>query len=603
MITLFGVWLLWGAGSAVVALAGALAVLFARGEPYVHRARTVLAFGLLIVGMTTAACLASGSAWVLLATLTALSGLAGWATQTMGTPVPGPALLVIPPTIVSGIPPYGESSLLGHRVAMVAVGAGIALATTMAPWLVLRHGPEQRAVAAAHRATADALAAMGAPQFDAVRSAAWAAVDHAYRTLSLAGQVTRRHGRQRLWTLTDRATHLLHAAEAKAFHDGATAPADLVMSLRQLAARLHGRLPLLRSDTRRSAAEDLSEATRAVMEHAWSGPSHPAPADVLQRVRSAYRITPLSLFTARDSGPAMVIRLMLVTAVSGATAIGLGLEHWVWTPVCAVAVVWGSHAWMTWYRAVQRGLGTVLGCFLGLGLLQLHTGFPVTVLLVATLLFCAELSFPRNYGIAMALITAMLLLLISSASPAAPDGPALAWSRVCTNLIGSAFGVAGVLLLLPTPNTRLLARRVAASLRLQETLLAAGLTERDGLVHRGRIDLVTLDRLASDALGEALGRARAEHLWPMARTVQRLGYLLLACLTTGPSARLEGADAALWQRYLAGAAHALESGEPPRAADLPPESATPCWRDDLVALHGLIATVNQGTGATTKVAS
>jgi hypothetical protein len=76
-LALVGVWRLFDTQSAVTAVAGAMAVLFARGEPYVHRARTVVAFGLLVIAMSGAAVVASKSDWYLLGAVTVMAGVAG----------------------------------------------------------------------------------------------------------------------------------------------------------------------------------------------------------------------------------------------------------------------------------------------------------------------------------------------------------------------------------------------------------------------------------------------------------------------------------------------------------------------------------------------
>jgi uncharacterized membrane protein YccC len=523
-----------------MALAGAMTVLYARGEPYVHRARTVLAFALLIITMSTAALLVSGARWWLLILLTVMAGVAAAATETMRTPVPGPALLLVPVTIVVGIPFHHTSELI-HRVAMMGIGAGVALVVTLAPWLICRQGPERRALLGAYRAIADAICSAGTPGFDAARAAAWAAVDSAQQALALARHVPGRDAAEvgRLCALGDRAPLLLHAAELAALERGAALPADMLTRAQALPSAVGGTTADSSAPTSDSAPS-VSHARQALdqeMRRVLAGPkwssTETLPAADTTRCAPPQRIRPL-----RRRERAIVVRVALLTLASGATTILTGLDRWYWAPVCAVATLWGSHTWMTWYRAAQRGLATVVGGFVGMALLQPHLPFPVATVLVAVLFFLAELSFPRNYGLAMLFVTPMVLLTIHGANSIPLDASALSWDRITTTLIGCVFGVLGVLVFLPSPSTHLLADRIARSVRLQQALLTEILaTPSDAharLCVLVRRDLAELDTLAADALGEARSGEQARALWPVAVSVRHLGYLLLALSALKP---------------------------------------------------------------------
>ncbi|MFD3589512.1 FUSC family protein [Streptomyces sp. NPDC058683] len=247
---------------------------------------------------------------------------------------------------------------------------------------------------------------------------------------------------------------------------------------------------------------------------------------------------PRRIRSLRRRERAMVIRGALLTLVCGATTVVIGLDRWYWAPVCAVATLWGSHSWMTWYRAAQRGLATVVGGGAGMALLQPHLAFPVVTVLVAVLFFLAELSLPRNYGLAMLFVTPMVLLTIRGASSVPLDAAALSWDRTATTLIGCVSGVLGVLVLLPCPSTHLLVEGIAHSVRFQQALLAEILaTPLDGharLCAIVRRDLVELDTLAEEALGEARSGEQARALRPVAVSVKHPGYLLLALSALKP---------------------------------------------------------------------
>ena len=127
IVTAFGaVGWAYGAQAAVMALAGAMAVLFARGEPYLHRARAVIGIGLLILVLSAAATVAAPSSWALLAVLTPGAAGAGVVTETLRTAVPGSTMVLVPATMVAAIP-GGTGVELGHRADMVGLGCALAL--------------------------------------------------------------------------------------------------------------------------------------------------------------------------------------------------------------------------------------------------------------------------------------------------------------------------------------------------------------------------------------------------------------------------------------------------------------------------------------------
>ena len=533
-VTLYTAWALWGAGSAVMAMAGALTVLFARDAPYRHRARTVGMFGLLIMAAAALADVASGSVWYLLIVLVVLAGVAGWATQLMRTPIPGPTMLMIPPTMIAGIPPAGDLSVLGHRIEMVAFGVTVALVTTLAPAIAQPDGPQRRAVASACRATAAVLAEIGGPRFASARTAAWAAIDQAYRGLSLSGGGYRLASD--LWSIADNASHLLQTAETAT----TAAPRELIDGVSQLASQLHNRRPRRAAGSRRpDPREAVAELASAVARHPW--PARPAAAEppgAKRQARAPYRHAPVALLAGTTATRDMILRLMAVTAACGAVAIGLGLARWYWAPVCAAAVLQGSHSTLTWQRAAQRILGTVAGSAAGACLLALHVAFPVTAAIVIVLFMLGELHFPANYGLGIVFVTPMLYLMICGASPVAVNAAALLDSRVATNALGAIMSVIIVLTVLPASSSRLLRAHLAASLRLQQRIAETAPTAHPAklaqLRHLERADLASLTRLAAEASGEARGRTRDRRLAQASETVRSAGYRQLAKLAAAP---------------------------------------------------------------------
>lgn len=125
----------------------------------------------------------------------------------------------------------------------------------------------------------------------------------------------------------------------------------------------------------------------------------------------------------------------LLAGIAGALLVG---THWYWAMVGAVAAVGGAHVTARLIRGVQRLVGTLLGVLIAAGLLALDLP-PWVVLIVAVALQAgAELFVGRNYGIAMLFITPLALLMVSLASPVAPE--MLLRDRVIETVIGVAVG-------------------------------------------------------------------------------------------------------------------------------------------------------------------
>lgn len=125
----------------------------------------------------------------------------------------------------------------------------------------------------------------------------------------------------------------------------------------------------------------------------------------------------------------------ILAGVAGALLVG---THWYWAMVGAVAAVGGAHVTARLIRGVQRLVGTLLGVLIAAGLLALHLPPWLVIVVAVVLQAVAELFVGRNYGIAMLFITPLALLMISLASPVAPE--MLLRDRVVETLIGVAVG-------------------------------------------------------------------------------------------------------------------------------------------------------------------
>ena len=113
-------------------------------------------------------------------------------------------------------------------------------------------------------------------------------------------------------------------------------------------------------------------------------------------------------------------------------------DHWYWAMVAASVVLAGKATTSRITRSLQRFVGTSLGVLIAAGLLWLDLPTLGLIAIVILLQASAELLIGRNYGIAMLVVTPLALLMISLASPIAPE--TLVLDRVFETFIGSLVG-------------------------------------------------------------------------------------------------------------------------------------------------------------------
>ena len=113
-------------------------------------------------------------------------------------------------------------------------------------------------------------------------------------------------------------------------------------------------------------------------------------------------------------------------------------DHWYWAMVAASVVLAGKATTARLTRSLQRFVGTTLGVLIAAALLWFELPVLALIAVVIVLQAAAELLIGRNYGVAMLVVTPLALLMISLASPIAPE--TLVVDRVFETFIGSLVG-------------------------------------------------------------------------------------------------------------------------------------------------------------------
>jgi len=418
------------------AMGGLLGALVDTGGPYLHRVRRVgaAAIGGGAIGLAIGA-VTHGHGWLAVVALIVVAGVSG-VLSTAGDlgSVTGLQLLVY---TALGAGPVGALRPVWHTAAGFLVGVLWALVLLVPGWLRAPYGREQRDIAVVYDALAGQLAAVGTDGFTARRQAVTSALDTAYDELLTARAAATGRSRRRARLLGTLNASLPVAEAAIALGLAGTRPPPLIVTV---VSRL--------ADAIRDGSEppmipppwDDSPATLALRD-ALAGAAAVLARDrpeVEVRARSR-RPVGQALFEelgAGTLGRIFTLRLMVCMGVAGLVSEVLPLQRSYWVPL-TVAIVLKPDFGSVFARALQRGIGTVVGAVGGAVLLVLIHG---TWLLIPFGILAALLPFgrSRNYGLLSTFLTPLVVVLIDLLTPA---GWRLAEDRLIDTLIGCAIAL------------------------------------------------------------------------------------------------------------------------------------------------------------------
>jgi uncharacterized membrane protein YccC len=422
------------------ATGGILGVMADTGGPYLNRVKRVASAAVLggAVGLTVGS-LVHGHGWLTVVALVVVAGVSG-VLSTFGDigSLTGLQLLVYTSL---GIGPVGVLRPIWHTAAGFLLGVVWALILILPAWLRAPYGQEQRDVAAVYDAVAELLRSVGTDRFTARRQALTTALNTAYDEVLSARSTAfgQNRNRMRLGAALN-VSHLL-AEAAVACGMAGTRPPPLVMDvLSRLADAIRNGTPppmipppwddrpttLTLRDAMADAARALStdwRPAKAAEPSPRTGPWRRIRAQAAQLIDEFAGGRLIRLFT---------LRLMVCMGVAGIVSEVLPRRSY-WVPL-TVAIVLKPDYGSVFARALQRGIGTVVGAVAGAVLLVLVHG---AWLLIPFGVLAALLPYgrSRNYGLLATFLTPLVVVLIDLLSPA---GWQLAEDRLIDTLIGCA---------------------------------------------------------------------------------------------------------------------------------------------------------------------
>ena len=405
------------------ATGGLLGTLADAGGPYLSRVKRVCSAAVfggaagLAIGAVT-----HGHGWLAVVALVAVAGVSGLlsARGDIGS-VTGLQLLVYTSL---GAGPIGALRPVWHTAAGFLIGVVWALILILPGWLHAPYGREQRDVAAVYDALAGLLRSVGGDEFTARRQALTGALNTAYDELLTARSTATGLNRRRARLLgVLNASHLMAEAAVAVGLAGTRPP------------------PLITDVVSRLADAIRTGSPPPMIPPAWSdSPAMLTLRDAMAEAARAlsrdwYRAWPLArrTLTSGQVNWMFTLRLMACMGAAGLVSEVLPLQRSYWVPL-TVAIVFKPDYGSVFARALQRGIGTVVGAVAGAVLLVLVHG---TWLLIPFAVLAALLPFgrSRNYGLLATFLTPLVVVLIDLLNP---GGWRLAEDRLIDTLIGCA---------------------------------------------------------------------------------------------------------------------------------------------------------------------
>ncbi|NYJ07447.1 FUSC family protein [Petropleomorpha daqingensis] len=435
--------------------------------------RIASAAGFGVVGLL-AGQYAEGGGWqpvVVIALLSALSGLLSGINAALSL---GALQLLVYTALSSGLvtplPTYAE-------IGFFFAGACWATLTTLVQWWFEPEDPDRSAVAAVCTKIAALLSASGTDAADDARRELTTALNAGYDRVIRSR--SRSAGRSRelseLAGILNAAAPLVEGAVAAARAGVAADPQD-VAAVTALAAAVRGEREL--PPERPPALEEGPpgrRATRHGIRLVWNvvgDPEERAGAAVV-REDLDWRTRARDLADRTIASPesrSFAVRLALCMSIAEVTRQLLPIPRPYWV-LLTVAIVLKPDFGSVFTRAVQRGVGTVLGVLVGSLLLTVLPRSPW--ILVAMAAAAAVLPWARgaNFGLFSVFLTPLVILLLDLA---VPSGSGLVVARLLDTLIGCAIVlVFGYLLWPQTWRAPLDEALRAATLALDEFVAAA----------------------------------------------------------------------------------------------------------------------------------
>ena len=236
------------------------------------------------------------------------------------------------------------------------------------------------------------------------------------------------------------------------------------------------------------------------------------------------------------------VRYGILLSISTMVAISFPFNKPYWITLSCASVMLGSTILSTFYRAIQRFCGTIIGVMLAIIILRLQMeGFMIVIANMA-LTVLTELFIGKNYAIAAAFFTPNALLL-AEASTKIYNVSYFATARITDIMVGSIIGLVGTYLIGSHSASSRLSDLMVKLIRSQARLIVGMASNKEGntsaniklIKEKMEINFMNFKMAYTTALGEIPNnKYMLEMMWPAFYSLEHISYLLgQNCTTKG----------------------------------------------------------------------
>lgn len=453
---------------------------------------------------------------------------------------PSAIFFVLVFAMVSGMPV--DPGLAPLRATLVFLGGCLSIVIAMIGWLFNPYSAEESIIKRVYIELAKLIDSVGTPRFNETRHNMMSVLREADETLT-AGYIPWRKTDlfKRLYLLNQSANNLFmyiieHFADSQE-----KLPQELGQTVRELAKSFDQKnkavyKKILQPDQMDDAVKQLFEKVYdadAIMNE---------PTTKIDKVIRPSTMSLKMIFGgALDKNSIVFItalRFGIITIIAAIIAFELELVRSYWVPLSCVAVMAGSTLVATHHRAIQRGIGTMIGILIASVILALEPSGYVIALFILILTFITELFIVKNYGLAALFFTPNALLMAESTSAGDFSFSYFASARMMDVVIGSLIGLIGVWIAGRKSASSRIPHLIEKTIRSQAQLLVVLFSEQGTGFHpreskelrKMRINLTNLKTLYTTAMGEIpVQRKTLDYYWPIVFSIEHLAYLLEEC--------------------------------------------------------------------------
>jgi len=524
----------------LIAVLGGFTYLYVFDTPYAQRAKKIF---FVVLAMTLLTFLGTIAAPYPLAVAILMGLIGATAIFVFGSlRIAGPSAIffVLVFAMVTGMPVEPDQALL--RSGLVFLGGCLSWGIAMLGWLVDPYGPEEKVVKRVYLELANFMDAVGTDKVGEARHNMMSVLKEADETLA-AGYIPWRKTDlfNRLYVLNQNANKIFLYMTEHFMDRQEKLPEELGQSARKLANSVSKKdentyETILQPD---EMSADVSHLLKKIYD------ADAVMNEPLTKINQEIKTSKLSLKTVLggsfDKHSIVFINALglgLVTMVAAMIAFGFEMDRSFWVPLSCVAVMSGATIVANHHRAIQRGIGTVIGIVIASLILATEPSGYMIAFFIFALTFITELFIVKNYGLAALFFTPNALLMAESTSIGNISFSYFASARIIDVIIGSAIGLIGVWLIGRKSASNRIPRFISKTIRSQGQFMIELFSDkgkkinarRSKALRKMRINLNNLKILYNTASGEIpVKRERLEYYWPIVYSIEHLAYLLEEC--------------------------------------------------------------------------